>query len=128
MVAVGATSPLLPIGYAVTLAANVLLTKIVAGPGAMPKAIPLRCTVCGLFSASSVMVRVPGSFVPLGLLALLGLNVTDTVQVAGLGASVEPQVFALTAKDPLGVIDVMPNALLLGFDSVTILGADTVAT
>ena len=50
------------------------------------------------------------------------------MQVAGLAASVAPQVFTLTAKGPLGAIEVMLIAVLFGFDSVTVFADDTVST
>jgi hypothetical protein len=75
-----------------------------------------------------VIVSVPDTFVPLGLAGPVGLNVTDTVQVAGFGANVVPQVFALTANCVLGAIEVMLIAVLFGFDSVTVLGGEIVLT
>ncbi len=100
---------------------------VIVGVGGTPNAIPLSFIFCGLFSASSVIVSVPDSFVTL-FLAAVGLNVTETVHVAGLAASIGPQVLALTAKGSDEVIEVMLSATLFGFDNVTALGGDIVST
>jgi hypothetical protein len=115
------------VGVGVRVAVAVLVGVAVGG-GAIPSAVPVSFTFCGLFSASSVMDSVPDSLAPLSLAAPVGLNVTDTVQVAGLAASIEPHVFALTAKGPLAMAELMLIAELFGFDNVTLLASDTVST
>jgi hypothetical protein len=138
-VAVG-VAVLLAVAVAVTVAVAVAVAVGVAvavavavgvavgvGVGAMPYAVPLSFTVCGLFAASSTIVRSPDSLVRFGLLALVGSNVTETAQDV-FDASVEPHVFALIAKGPLGVIESIVSATLFGFDSVTVLGDETVST
>jgi hypothetical protein len=64
--------------------------------GAREKSVPLpdKETVCGLFDASSLTVRLA-----VRLPAPVGLNVTLTVQFA-LGATLVPQVF-VSEKSPL---------------------------
>ena len=126
MVVEGATLPLPPAGYETTSSLS-LVVKIATGSppcdgvgvavgvavivgvavavgvavgvgdAALPNAIPISFTTCGLLSASSVMESLPASLVPLDLEALVGLNVTDTVQFAGFAASGETQVLPLTA-------------------------------
>ena len=115
------------VGVLVGVAVGVLLA-VGVGVGFIPNATPLSLTFCGLFSALSAIASVPDSFVPLVFAAPVGLKVTDTMQVAGLAASVAPQVFTLTAKGPLGAIEVMLIAVLFGFDSVTVFADDTVST
>ena len=114
------------VGVAVAVAVAVGVA-VGVGVGAMPYAVPLSFTVCGLFAASSTIVRSPDSLVRFGLLALVGSNVTETAQDV-FDASVEPHVFALIAKGPLGVIESIASATLFGFDSVTVLGDETVST
>ena len=63
----------------------------------------------------------------MGLLALVGSNVTDTwhVEFAGTDA---PQVFDAIAYGPLVVIEVKVTATTLELVSVTVCGAETVST
>ncbi len=85
-------------GVAVAVGLGVAVgVAVIVGVEALPNAVPVSFTTCGLLSASSVMESLPASLVPLDLEALVGLNVTDTVQVAGFTGRGETQVLALTA-------------------------------
>ena len=50
-------------------------------------AVPVNLTTCLPVPASSVIVSVAVTFVPFGVCALVGLNVTEIVQVAGFAGS-----------------------------------------
>jgi hypothetical protein len=93
----------------------------------VPKATPLSFTFCGDFSASSAISRLPLTLVPLDLLALTGLNVTETWQ-SELAATELSQPLVFMAKAPDEVIEVMANATELGLLTVTVLALETVST
>ncbi len=69
----------------------------------------------------------PVSLVPLILVSLVGLNVTEIVQ-GDFAATELSQVLAVTANEPDAAIEVMPNATELGLVTVTVLAAEMVST
>jgi len=109
---------------AVALGVGVLLGVAVA---AVPNAIPVRVTLCVGVRPLSVNFNVPVSVVPLGVLSVVGLNVTETWQVDFAGTEV-PQLFAVIAYGPLVAIEEKVTATALEFESVTVCGAETVLT
>jgi len=114
-------------GVEVTVAVAVLV-GVAVGVGLLPTAIPVSFTFCGLFSALSLMVSAPDSFVPVGFAGSTGTKITETLQFAGFAASVAMQAFPLTAKGPLTATELMVIADLLSFESVTAFGADVEPT
>jgi hypothetical protein len=74
--------------------------------------VPVKATVCGVVSASSLKVNVP-----LRIPIAVGLKVTLTVQFAP-AATVVPQVLALMAKSPLIVILLIFSVLVPVFVSL----------
>ncbi len=68
--------------------------------GAVATPTPVKLTVCGLFAASSVKVKVPVR-VPVAV----GVNVTPKMQLvpAAICEPAPPQPFELIAKSPLAV-------------------------
>jgi len=65
------------VAVAVAVAVSVAVDVEVA-VGAAPNAVPLRLTDCDAVVPSSLTMSLPGSIVPLVLLSVEGLNVTDT--------------------------------------------------
>ena len=109
---------------AVALGVGVLLGVAVA---AVPNATPVRLTVCVGFCPLSVNVSVPVSVVPLGVLSVVGLKVTDTWHCDFAGTEV-PQLFAVIANGPLVAIEEKVTATALELESVTVCGAEMVLT
>jgi hypothetical protein len=79
--------------------------------------VPVRLTVCGLFSAVSAIVRTP-----VAEPRAAGVNVTPIVQFAP-AAMLVPQVLLDTANGPLAVIPVKVSAKLRRFVRVTVFSA-----
>ena len=76
---------------------------------------------------SSATVNFPLCAVPAGLLAVVGLNVTDTWQFPP--AEIEdPHQFETTLNGAAAVIDAIPRAKVFGLVMVTVLAVDTVPT
>jgi hypothetical protein len=98
-------------------AANVSLAGVAVTMTTAATPVPVSFTVCGEFVAVSVIVSVPVR-VP----AVVGVNVTLTVQLAGDGPNVPVQVPAVSAKSPVvpKEIDVDPVPV---FFTVTTLAA-----
>jgi hypothetical protein len=65
----------LVVGVAVTVGVPV---AVAVGVAVLPNAIPVRLTFCVGERPLSVNVSVPVSVVPLALLSVVGLNVTET--------------------------------------------------
>jgi hypothetical protein len=100
-------------------AANVRVAGVTV-TGADP--VPARLTVCGVFAALSLNVRVPAR-APVAV----GENVTPTVQVAP-AATLGPHVLLAIAKSPEGVILANVRAVFLWLVSVTDLLAPVLPT
>src|SRR5436305_8733374 len=104
--------------------AKVMLVGVRVSAALVP--VPVRATTSGLLGALSEKVSVPLSG-PL----LLGVNVTETLQVAPIG-SVVPQVLLLMAKSvalvPPMAIELMVSATPLLFVSVTVRGPEVLPT
>jgi len=111
------------VGVLVGVAVAVLLA-VGVGVGFLPTAIPVSFTFCGLFSALSLIVSSPDSFVPLGFAGSTGTKITDTLHFAGLAASVPLQALPLSANGPVTPTELIVIADLLSFESVTALAAD----
>lgn len=110
--------------------AVIVVVAVAVGVGevtAVPNATPLSFTFCGDFSASSAISRLPLTLVPLDLLALTGLNVTETWQLE-LAASEVSQLLVVMENGPEGVIEVMANATESGLLTVTVLALEAVST
>lgn len=104
-----------------------VLTKLVLPTAIVPKLnvleesvtgvlpLPERLTVCGLFGASSVKVRVPVTR-PVAI----GENVTPTVQLAPV-AMLAPHVLLATVKGPSVVMLIKFNVMFCRFVKVSVL-------
>lgn len=109
---------------AVALGVGVLLGVAVA---AVPNATPVRLTVCVGVCPLSVNVNFPVSVVPLGVLSVVGLNVTEIWHIDFAGTEA-PQLFAAIANGPLVAIEEKLTATALELESVTVCGAEMVFT
>jgi hypothetical protein len=92
-----------------------------------PNATPLKLTIWVATVASSLKVSLPVSVVPVAVVSVVGLKVTETWQLE-LAATDAPQPFAVMSNGPLVAIEVKVTATALEFDSVTVCAGETVLT
>jgi hypothetical protein len=119
----------LAVGVALKVAVGVGPVAVAVGVGlaTAPNAIPVRLTFCVDTWPLSVKVSFPVSVVPLELLSVVGLNVTETWQLECAGTE-EPQLFDAIAYGPLVAIDVNVTGTALELERVTVCGGETVLT
>jgi hypothetical protein len=113
------------VAVAVTVGVGVAVSVAVAvAVGTVPKATPLRVTDCDAVLPSSVTVNFPISVVPVALVSVVGLKVTETWQF--LPAEIDdPHEFAITSNGGVALIEETSSAKMLGLVMVTVLAADT---
>ena len=92
--------------------------------GTAPNAVPLRVTDCDVVLPSSVTVNFPISVVPVALVSVVGLNVTETWQFPPAEIDA-PHEFAITSNEGVALIEETSSAKMLGLVMVTVLAADT---
>lgn len=128
-VAVGVAVAIVAVGVAVGVTVAVVAVGVAVGVAdeVVPNAVPLRLTVWVVRCALSVKVSFPVSAVPLELLSVVGLKVTDTWQVEFAGTDA-PQLLAVIANGPLVAIEEKLTACILELLRVTVFGGDTVPT
>jgi hypothetical protein len=112
------------VGVAVAAAVDV---AVAVGDGVVLNEIPVRLTVCVVFFALSSKVSFPVSVVPLGVLAVVGLNVTETWQLE-FASNEAPQLFAVISYGWLALIEVKVTATPFGLERVAVCGGEIVST
>jgi hypothetical protein len=100
---------------------------VAVGDGAVPNAMPVRSTIWVDLCPLSTKVSFPFSVVPFGLLAVVGLNVTETWQLE-FAATEAPQLFALMTYGLLAVIEVKVTATTFELESVAVCDGEIVST
>ena len=116
------------VGVAVAADVEVAVgVALAVGDGAVPNAMPVRSTTWVDLCPLSTKVSFPFSVVPFGLLAEVGLNVTETWQLEFAGTEA-PQPFAVMTYGALAVIEVKVTATALELESITVCAAEMVST
>ncbi len=93
-----AVSVAVAVGVAVSVAVAVVAVAVAVGT--VPKATPLRVTDCDAVLPSSVTVNFPISVVPVALVSVVGLKVTETWQFPPAEID-DPHEFAITSNGAL---------------------------